>query len=579
MGVFDIIHFTEASLEHKDDEPSVWACFGFYPKDITWTQLVYDAVMYGEHLAHPQKAIVKLRRFRAGTEDFWQSRIDANIHASGVACAFTEKTGAGKISFVKQYLAPLKGYSRWDKLCRGMKQYDFRDFKKDEIVLIEPLCADSMTFFKGDIVLDAFSHFSYVEGKQQSVIAIFKGKKNGNEYCLVTPKIFTSIKEINEYFKDHICNHLCEGWAKPYVNPSPKTPIFRLPNENLKLKRQTSMKIQDPIEVRPQVRAPLHHSNSRRSSHASLLEHQDSMGTASKRKVTTIMHAVYVHENPKDAQQEQVSGASNAVTEKIDTSFMDKASSSPKIKNVPVRVNTLNTHNVGIPKQLNVQPSGKPTIKPKPDLKKNAEKPKPELKPKPEIKPKPKLKKQDKVEHDVEKDFQYGVQKMAVQDELKAKLSRIKLKNNPEEKPSSVVAPVQVVNGPTRSITLPSAPFTSSVGTPIQVTDQPIKNDFRPLASAPVASGPPSRVNTPIQVANETDKSDSQPSTPILHRDKALTNNLLDNISHNSQTISDLNASNMSLGDSQTSRDGVSEKKVKSQKSKKSLRKQPALAT
>ena len=162
MGMFDIIHFTEASLEHNDDEPSVWACFGFYPREVTWTHLVYEAVMYGEHLDEPQKAVVKLRRFRAGTEQFWQSRLDTNTHASGVSSVFTEKTGAGKITFIDQYLAPLKGYSTWEKFCRGMKHYDFRDLKKDEIVLIEPLVSDRMQVFNEDIVLDAFSHFSYI---------------------------------------------------------------------------------------------------------------------------------------------------------------------------------------------------------------------------------------------------------------------------------------------------------------------------------------------------------------------------------------------------------------------------------
>jgi hypothetical protein len=66
--------------------------------------------MYGEHLDEPQKAVVKLRRFRAGTEPFWQSRLDTNAHASGVSSVFTEKTGAGKITFIDQYLAPFKGY-------------------------------------------------------------------------------------------------------------------------------------------------------------------------------------------------------------------------------------------------------------------------------------------------------------------------------------------------------------------------------------------------------------------------------------------------------------------------------------
>lgn len=445
MGIFDIIHFTEASIESKDDVPSVWACFGFYPKEITWTHLVYDAVMHGDHLAQPKKAVVKLRRFRAGSEEFWQSRLDTNTHASGVAAVFTEKTGAGKISFVEQHLAPLQGYSGWDKFCRGMKHYDFRDLKKNEIVLIEPLVSDRMVSFQQDIILDAFSHFSYVEGKHQSVIAVFMGSKCENEYSLITPKIYTSQKEIHDFFSEHICNDLCSGWSKPNAATRSNVPLFDLPRDHLKLQKQTSVRVQEPGEHMKQIKIP---SEQFPNVHNSF-DRQSSVSDSGKRKVTTIMHAVYVHDDPIDQKEpsapmqnqlsapyldhaiyKEQSEANNTVLKNNTDQF------SPKTKGKPVRVRTLDNQNVGIPKQLNTKQIEKPEIKPKPQLKEKPEVgPKPEIKqkpaigPKPEIKPKPKLKRQSQTEQDTddnrELDEYLGAQKLAVHDELRAKLAKI----------------------------------------------------------------------------------------------------------------------------------------------------------
>ena len=577
MGMFDIIHFTEASLERNDDEPSVWACFGFYPREVTWTHLVYEAVMYGEHLVEPQKAVVKLRRFRAGTEPFWQSRLDTNAHASGVSSVFTEKTGAGKITFIDQYLAPFKGYSKWEKFCRRTKHYDFRDLKKDEIVLIEPLVSDHMHVFNEDIVLDAFSHFSYIEGNHQSVIAVFKGDKCGNEYHLITPKIYTSQKEINEFFSEHICNDLCSGWNKPYVISNDDQPLFDLPSEHLKLQRQTSVRVQEPGEHALQIRMPIQNQGILRNPTA--IEHQDSL-TLGRKKVTTIMHAVYVHD---DSQNDNKVQRSPQMQNMFSSPYIDNAirkeksepnahglknineQSSPRTKAKPVRVRTLETQNVRMPKQLNVRKMEKPEIKPKPEIKQKPDmkqepeikqkpeiklkpkitqkpeikltpeinqkpevKQKPKIKQKPEIKPKPKLKRQERteLESDNELDGKIEAQKMAVQDELRARLSNKSKKENQETNPN--------LN-------------TSVIKIPIQETDQSVSEKPEQMILVP-----------------HTDKLNLEQAT--IHPETGM--------SDSQQSY--LNATSASANDSPVCSEVKTEKKVKS---KKSLRKQPALAT
>ena len=591
MGLFDIVHFTEASLENKDDEPSVWACFGFYPKDVTYTQLVYDAVMYGEHLPKPKKAIVKFRRFRAGTEQFWEPRLDSNTHAAGVASAFTEKTGAGKISFVQQYLAPLKGYSRWDKICRSMKQYDFRDFKKDEIVLIEPLLSDTMVFFEGDIILDAFSHFSFIEGNHQSVIAIFKGVKSGNEYHLLTPKILQKQKEINEFFDDHACNDLCVGWSKPDVKITTDTPLFHIPasSEHLKLQRQTSVRVHEPGEHASQIKIPHRSPGILRNPSA---PPQEQSFASSKKKVTTIMHAVYVHEDPKQDERgrrgsvlkndEKVRRGSlkkqdekerRGSIKRTSAPYVDNAirkdrsdshvhvlkrtnteHSSPSTKNKPVRVHTMDVQNVRMPKKMNAQSTEKPEIKPKPEIKQ-----KPEVKPKPEIKPKPKLKKQERIdnENDTGTDDKYGVHKMAVQDELRLRFSRIanKEKQDPKlklhEKQTQETKSVQ--NLPDR---LPK-----------------VVNKEQMFPKSNLSDRPSEQTN---------DTPESQPEKVILvpHLDKNELEHRSDkqdlpNTSLREPSIH-VNPPDIAAAESPKCNDSVSEIKVKS---KKSLRKQATLAS
>jgi hypothetical protein len=67
--------------------------------------------------------------------------------------------------------------------------------------------------------------------------------QNSLVYHLITPKIYTSQKEINEFFSEHICNDLCGGWNKPYVISNDDQPLFDLPSEHLKLQRQTSVRV------------------------------------------------------------------------------------------------------------------------------------------------------------------------------------------------------------------------------------------------------------------------------------------------------------------------------------------------
>lgn len=588
MGIFDIVHFTEASFENKDDEPSVWACFGFYPKDITYTQLVYDAVMYGEHLNKPKKAIVKLRRFRAGTEHFWEPRLDSNTHAAGVASAFTDKTGAGKITFVQQYLAPLKGYSRWDKICRSMKQYDFRDFKKDEIVLIEPLLSDTMVFFKGDIILDAFSHFSFIEGNHQSVIAIFKGAKSGNEYHLLTPKILQKQKEINEFFDDHDCNDLCVGWSKPDVKITTDTPLFHIPvpSENLKLQRQTSVRVQEPGEHASQIKIP--HRSPGILRNPSAPPQEQSSASSSKKKVTTIMHAVYVHEDPKQDERgrrgsvhkhdEKVRRGSLKIHDEKERHGSVKRSSvpyidnairkdrsdshvhvlkrtntehrSPSSKNRPVRVQTMDVQNVRIPKKMNAQSTEKPEIKPKPEIKQ-----KPEVKPKPEIKPKPKLKKQERIDNENDADDKYGVQKMAVQDELRLRLSRIAVKEKQDPKLKLHEKPVEETN--------------SVQYLPDRLPKVVNKEQMFPISNLREMS---------TEQINDTPESQPEKVILVPHLDKNESEKLSDTqeLPNTSLRESSINSSGIAAAESPKCNDSVSERKVKS---KKSLRKQATIAS
>ena len=97
-----------------------------------------------------------------------------------------------------------------------------------------------------------------------------------------------------------------------------------------------------------------------------------------------------------------------------------------------------------MPKQLNIRQDEKPEIKQKPveqkpEVKQKPEKrPKPEVKlkpekkPKPEIKPKPKLQRQERTVEECESFDRIDAQKTAVQDELKERFSKLALKDKCE---------------------------------------------------------------------------------------------------------------------------------------------------
>jgi hypothetical protein len=96
------------------------------------------------------------------------------------------------------------------------------------------------------------------------------------------------------------------------------------------------------------------------------------------------MHAVYVHD---DSQNDNKVQRSPQMQNMFSPPYIDNAirkeksepnahglknineQSSPRTKAKPVRVRTLETQNVRMPKQLNVRKTEKPEIKPKPEIK------------------------------------------------------------------------------------------------------------------------------------------------------------------------------------------------------------------
>lgn len=224
MGKLDVIQWTTKSVNTGNDRPPIHACFGLYPKLFTANRFIYKGAMIGDDLEKPEISVVKARRFKPGTERYWQGELDQNRYSTEMALAFTDQTLAAKIDVVDQYLAPLHGRTKWDKVCLKMKPRYFRRLLKFEIVLIEN-AVRNLQFFDNDPNLDAFSHFSYSQSNGQSLLHSFKGGKTGEgTYLLLTPKMYTHKFDIHMWFKKHTCNNICKKFKRPIDASQPDKP-------------------------------------------------------------------------------------------------------------------------------------------------------------------------------------------------------------------------------------------------------------------------------------------------------------------------------------------------------------------
>ena len=224
MGKLDVIQWTTKSVNNTNDRPPIHACFGLYPKLFTANRFIYKGAMLGDDLEKPEISVVKARRFKPGTERYWQGELDQNRYSTEMSVAFTDQTLAAKIDIVDQYLAPLHGHTKWDKVCLKMKPRYFRRLLKFEIVLIEN-AVRNLQFFDDDKTLDAFSHFSYSQSNEQSLLHSFKGSKTGEgKYLLLTPKMYTHKFDIHMWFKKHTCNNICGKFKRPIDASEPDKP-------------------------------------------------------------------------------------------------------------------------------------------------------------------------------------------------------------------------------------------------------------------------------------------------------------------------------------------------------------------
>lgn len=300
------------------------------------------------------------------------------------------------------------------------------------------------------------------------------------------------------------------------------------------------------------------------------------------------MHAVYVHEDPKQDERgrrrsvhkhdEKVRRGSLKIHDEKERHGSVKRSSvpyidnairkdrsdshvhvlkrtntehrSPSSKNRPVRVQTMDVQNVRIPKKMNAQSTEKPEIKPKPEIKQ-----KPEVKPKPEIKPKPKLKKQERIDNENDSDDKYGVQKMAVQDELRLRLSRIAVKEKQDPKLELHEKPVEETN--------------SVQYLPDRLPKVVNKEQMFPISNLREMS---------TEQINDTPESQPEKVILVPHLDKNESEKLSDTqeLPNTSLRESSINSSGIAAAESPKCNDSVSERKVKS---KKSLRKQATIAS
>lgn len=224
MGKLDVIQWTAKSVNNAHDRPPIHACFGLYPKLLTANRFIYKGAMIGDDLEKPEISVIKARRFKPGTERYWQGELDQNRYSTEMSMAFTDQTLAAKIDVVDQYLAPLHGHKKWDKVCLKMKPRYFRRLLKFEIVLIEN-AVRNLQFFDNDKILDAFSHFSYSQSNEQNLLHSFKGSKTGEgKYLLLTPKMYTHKFDIHMWFKKHTCNNICKKFKRPIDASQPDKP-------------------------------------------------------------------------------------------------------------------------------------------------------------------------------------------------------------------------------------------------------------------------------------------------------------------------------------------------------------------
>lgn len=233
MGKWDVIQWTRKSTNSVRDKQPVNSCFGLYPQVYTPTKLVYKAAIICNEFEKPEVGVVKARRYRPGTERYWQGELDQNRYAHQVATAFTDQTLAARIEIVDQYLAPLHRHTSWDKVCLKLKPRYFRQLLKFEIVLLEEVVRD-LKPFKNDIVLDAFSHFSYSESNGENMLNAFQGNKTDDGiYLLLTPDMLTHKYDIHKWFEKHTCNDICGKFKKPPSITETIQPMNIPPTDNM----------------------------------------------------------------------------------------------------------------------------------------------------------------------------------------------------------------------------------------------------------------------------------------------------------------------------------------------------------
>lgn len=243
-----MFELSNTTVSANDDDGDLYhASFDFLPKKSGRSKHIFKGMLFGRGPRSGEKCAVKVKRdcYTKEAED-WQCEVNASKAAHTISAIFNQRvlskqhckirlrvpfpalmdTVCGSCSIVQLF-----------SNCMGRSINDAKP-EKDEYVLIED-------YIRGDFSklnanngwksanskyqeLQAFAHFTWCYSSGELVVGDMQGVRTPQNYLLTDPVIHSTNQlfgdrdqgqaGIETFFQEHVCNDLCQGWAKPYKN-------------------------------------------------------------------------------------------------------------------------------------------------------------------------------------------------------------------------------------------------------------------------------------------------------------------------------------------------------------------------